>query len=445
MASAGCLRDRTKLKMTMWPRDLPAPPFGPLPKIAAFVNHCILYCIGHYIACVLTFRACARVPLDAGWSYIPSQAPSTMTGSPEPHASKQTLEFPQHRVAPGPRRRIVAEELTNGCAPDCAFLDRDPADRNWRRAECHVVRVGAALGVRSRAVVADIVGKRSPRIEDQQAAKKAARVPPDGPRVDAPGDLIFKHLRESHRALEIEGVGQITLAQLREQPAAVGIIMAPSISPGRPGPAVGAANEKRFGNVAIERIAVSRDAPDPRIGTVGVKRAIHEAQERRADDDVVLNDDRLFAAAEHLGHAFRDIAGETKVRLSMDDVDRLEAVEGAQHPADSIDARNSRFVLRCVAKDVEVRVGRVRIAPQRVEGKPEVLGPAVGEQRDRRRHAAQAFPKNARTLSITASRAPGDMPGYRGSVRISPESISVTRNGPGILAPLPIPGCACTG
>src|SRR5215813_10981391 len=70
-----------------------------------------------------------------------------------------------------------------------------------------------------------------------------------------------------------------------------------------------------------------------------------------------------------------------------------------------------KFVLRCVAKDVEVRVGRVRIAPQRVEGKPEVLGPAVGEQRDRRRHAAQAFPKNARTLSITASRALGDMPG----------------------------------
>src|SRR5215813_2487487 len=129
-------------------------------------NHCILYCIDHYIACVLTFRACARLPLDGGWNYIPSQGPSTMTGSPEPHASKQAPEFPQQRVAPALRRRIVAEELTNGCAPDCAFLDRDPADRNWRRAERHVVRVGAALGVRSRAVVADIVGKRSPRIED---------------------------------------------------------------------------------------------------------------------------------------------------------------------------------------------------------------------------------------------------------------------------------------
>src|ERR1700683_825892 len=93
--------------------------------------------------------------------------------------------------------------------------------------------------VRPAAIESDVLSQRTPRVKNQQIAQIAACVPPNGPGIIFPGNLVLQHLRKTHGAVEIESVQKLALFKFSEQSARIRIVERPAVPPGGPAPAIG--------------------------------------------------------------------------------------------------------------------------------------------------------------------------------------------------------------
>ena len=225
----------------------------------------------------------------------------------------------------------------------------------------------------------------SPRIKHQHVAQKAAGVPANCPGIVSPCNLVLEHLQKSHSTVEIKSTTEIARLELSQQRGTIRVIFLPAIAPCRPSPAIRPPDEVRFRHLSRHRKTKAGYTANTRTIPVVAQGVVHKPKEKWTNDDVVLQHDDRFPKAQNFRDAFGNIARQAKIRITGNDVSGRKSEIPLNQLSNRIDVSGRRHIPGAIAEDKQFGLRRFGIGPKRLQRLLEMDGPAIGEQRYRRK------------------------------------------------------------
>jgi len=229
------------------------------------------------------------------------------------------------------------------------------------------------------AVEAHVPGERLPGEERQATSQEERRIPEHEPGLDAPLLVEDELLPVVVGAVEVELPSHVS-AELPHQ-GQVPTVFAPGPVPCAPSPAERHAQE--VGIVVgggFHRIRAGRNVHHGGLVFVEVEGFVHEAQEVRRDQQVVLQHHHPAMLGADGGDALDDGVGEAQVGLPFHDRYRSKARQSPHDVAHLADRRPGRLVAWSVAEHIEVGARGLRVREQRCEHPMRVRRAIVDER-----------------------------------------------------------------
>src|SRR5579859_6432627 len=124
-------------------------------------------------------------------------------------------------------------------------------------------------------ISADVPYLGRSRVKRQLAEEKRRRVPANCPGVVLAVDAVSQHPGIRVTAVQVKFVAELAVLQFPEQFAPIRLEEPPSTLPGRPTPAVCAAQKEGLRKHPAHRVGIGMYADDPFVMFIAVERPVH--------------------------------------------------------------------------------------------------------------------------------------------------------------------------